>query len=188
MRVPRKVTNDNGDRNITGWIARRTTSAALLATAVMVLTGATCKRKMRQIPQYRRELWTAEADENLDRIYQGLARLWKRSKDKATFQFPSAGPSPAQVPCGARPHKPDPAVWQGNGWKTIGFSIAKPFRYRYQVIASGKGPKAAFTIRVNGDLDCDGTYSTFELMGSIDSHGRLTDLGGKKFDEAKATE
>ena len=177
-----------GKKKSTAWIARRTTTAALLAGALLVLTGATCKRKMRQIPQYRRELWTAEADENLDRIYQGLANLWKRASNKAEFQFPSAGPTPAQVPCGSRPHKPDPALWKTSEWKAIGFSIDKPFRYRYQVITSGKGPKAAFTIRVNGDLDCDGTYSTFELQGAIDKHGRLSDLGGKKFDEAKATE
>ena len=177
-----------GTKQNVGWIARGTTMAALLASAVVVLTGATCKRKMRQIPQYRRELWTAEADENLDRIYQGLANLWKRASDKDNFRFPSAGPTPAQVPCGSRPRKPEGTLWQTEGWKAIGFSIDKPFRYRYQVIASGRGPKAAFTIRVNGDLDCDGTYSTFELMGAIDKNGRLTDLGGKKFDEAKATE
>ncbi len=170
------------------WIVRKTTIAAFLAASTLMLTGATCKRKMRKIPQYRRELWTAEADENLDRIYQGLARLWNKTKDKSSFQFPSAGPTPSQVPCGTSPHKPDPNLWSDPGWKAVGFSIDKPFRYRYQIIASGKGPTAAFTIRVHGDLDCDGTYSTFELMGAVDKNGHLTDLGGKKFDEAKATE
>ncbi len=166
----------------------KSTRVALVAAALFVFSGAVCKRKMRKIPEYRRELWTAEADENLDRIYQGLARLWNRAKDKEHFQFPSAGPTPTQVPCGTKPHAPDPKLWETPGWKAIGFSLTAPFRYQYQVISQGRGRKARFLIRVRGDLDCDGDYSLFELRGAIDARGRVTDLGGKQFDEDRATE
>ncbi len=162
--------------------------AALLVAVSIVLTGAMCKRKMRKIPEYRRELWTAEADENLDRIYQGLVRLWNRAKDKDNFRFPSAGPTPPQVPCGTKPHPPDPKLWDAPGWKAIGFSLEEPFRYQYQVVSQGQGRRARFRIRVRGDLDCDGDYSLFELRGAIDAKGRVTDLGGKQFDEDRATE
>jgi len=161
---------------------------ALLLALIIPMLGATCSRKMKKMPEYRRQLWTAEVDENLDRIYQALVYQWKHSKDKDNFQFPSAGPTPARVPCGTKPHPASATLWHSAGWKQLGFTIKKPFRYQYRILTSGKGKTAAFTIRAYGDLDCDGQYATYELMGGINAKGQVHDFGGKKFDEAKATE
>lgn len=160
---------------------------AALAVSVLALGGATCKRKMKKLEQYHRELWTAEVDGNLDRIYQALERLWLQAKDKNEFVFPVAGPTPPRVPCGTRPHRADPSLWQDQGWKKMGFSINKKFRYQYRVLSFGKGANAGFTIRAFGDLDCDGDYATYELLGAI-KQGKLHDFGGKRFDEQRATE
>lgn len=158
-----------------------------LAGLSLSLLGATCKRKMKKIDQYHRELWTAEADENLDRINQGLKTLWQKTKNKASFQFPAAGPTPSQVVCGTRPQKPTASMWKG-AWAKIGFSINKPFRYQYQIISSGRGKEAKFTIRAHGNLDCDDEHSTYELLGAIDAKGRVHNFDGKRFDEEKAAE
>jgi hypothetical protein len=170
-------------------ISRRRIAALLALSALsLCMVGATCKRKMKKIDEYQRELWTAEADENLDRINQALIQQWKQANDKKSFTFPSAGPTPSQVPCGTRPEHPKAKLWEGNSWEKLGFSITKPFRYQYRVISSGKGKDAKFTIRAYGDLDCDGTWATYELWGAINKKGRVHNFGGKRFDEQNAAE
>ncbi len=149
--------------------------------------GLSACPKMKKRSEYNAMLWTAEVNENVERIYQGLARHRARAKDKAGYRFPSAGPTPAHVPCGKRPHPPDPKLWQAEGWRALGFSIGEKFRYQYQVISVGVGPKARFVIRAHADLDCDGIYSTYERKGTIGSRGKLVD-GLLDWDKAKELE
>lgn len=143
--------------------------------------------KMKKRQEYNAMLWTAEVNENIERIYQALARHRARAKDKAGYRFPSAGPTPAHIPCGRKPHAPDAGLWQSAGWKELGFSIGEKFRYQYRIISSGTGPKARFTIRAHADLDCDGVYSTYERNGTIDAGGKLKD-GLLSWDKAKEIE
>lgn len=181
----------NVDREPRGrWtgVVRRFVPMLMTALMALGLSGARCKRKMKKLDQYRRELWTAEANENLERIYQAMQNLWRVSKDKENFVFPSAGPTPPRVPCGRRPHKPDATLWADPGWKRIGFAVKDEFRYQYQILSSGKGAQAKFTVRLHGDLDCDGDYSTYYLHGGIDKKGQVHDFGGIQFDEQRAAE
>lgn len=143
--------------------------------------------KMKKRQEYNAMLWTAEVNENIERIYQGLTRHRARAKDKDSYRFPSDGPTPAHIPCGKKPHAPDAKLWQSVGWKELGFSIGEKFRYQYRIISTGTGLKARFTIRAHADLDCDGVYSTYERSGTIDATGRLID-GLLDWDKAKEIE
>jgi len=143
--------------------------------------------KMKKRQEYNAMLWTAEVNENIERIYQLLSRHRARAKDKAGYRFPSAGPTPAHIPCGKTPHAPDAKLWHTAGWKDLGFSIGEKFRYQYRIISSGTGPSAQFTIRAHADLDCDGVYSTYERTGTIDAKGKLKD-GLLNWDKAKEIE
>ena len=49
----------------------------------------------------------------------------------------------------------------------------EPHYYMYTYEASGLDNNAVFTARAVGDLDCDGVYSTFELVGRVSSDGRF---------------
>ena len=131
-------------------------------------------------------LWTMEVNDNVERIYQSLERHYKRAKDKGSYRFPAAGPTPVHIPCGKRPHAASAKLWSG-GWKDIGFSISEEFRYQYRIISGGSGPKAGFTIRAHSDLDCDGVYSTYERTGKLDAKGKLVD-GLLTWDKAKELE
>jgi hypothetical protein len=141
---------------------------------------------MKKRQEYNAMLWTMEANDNIERIFQALERHYRRAKDKASYRFPSAGLTPAHVPCGKTPHLPDPKLWEG-GWKELGFAINDRFRYRYQILSTGVGPEAAFTIRAHGDLNCDGVHSTYERKGSLDGKGGLKD-GQLQWDKAKELE
>lgn len=155
----------------------------LLALCVMALPSCP---KMKKRQEYDAMLWTMEVNDNVERIYQALERHQRAAKDKATYRFPAAGPTPAHVPCGKTPHQKDDQLWTG-AWSELGFSIGESFRYRYQIISSGEGPTAAFTIRVHGDLDCDGVHSTYERQGTVDKKGRLKD-GLLTWDKSKELE
>ncbi|MCA9557124.1 MAG: hypothetical protein H6704_30175 [Myxococcales bacterium] len=48
-----------------------------------------------------------------------------------------------------------------------------PDRFVYAFVADGHGVGARFTARAHGDLDCDGTLSTFERVGWFDDKGDL---------------
>lgn len=161
-------------------------SRVAVLVGLLALALSACP-KMKKRQEYNAMLWTAEVNENIERIYQGLARHRARAKDKASYRFPSAGPTPAHIPCGKKPHRADDKLWQSAGWKAVGFTIGEKFRYQYQIISSGTGPKARFTIRAHADLDCDGVYSTYERSGTIDSKGKLID-GLLNWDKAKEIE
>jgi hypothetical protein len=48
------------------------------------------------------------------------------------------------------------------------------YRYEYEVAADGR----SFSARALGDLDCDGVYSTFEMVGDVAPDGTVTGASG----------
>jgi type IV pilus assembly protein PilA len=98
----------------------------------------------------------------------------------------SATPVPAAPPTG-RKYQPDPgadfeATVQGandatNGWKCLKFEVSSPIYYQYGYQKDGRtgfsssspDPGAnGFEAAAQGDLDGDGTFSTFARGGTID--------------------
>jgi len=166
-------------------VIRALAFTALLALLVGLSLGGCPKMKKRA--EYNAMLWTAEVNENIERIFQGLSNHYRRAKEKTAYRFPAAGPTPAHIPCGRKPHVADAKLWHTPGWKGIGFSINEKFRYQYQVISTGQGSGAKFVIRAHADLDCDGVYSTYERTGTIDPKGKIKD-GLLSWDKAKEIE
>jgi type IV pilus assembly protein PilA len=52
------------------------------------------------------------------------------------------------------------------GWPCLKFSISDPQRYMYTYVGV-PGPAGSFVAMANGDLDGDGTMSTFSLRGAV---------------------
>ena len=72
---------------------------------------------------------------------------------------------------------PMPAKWTHPTWVALKFSVDVPHHYWYQFISSGTDNAATFTARAEGNLDCDSTYSLFELYGSISLSGEVAGSG-----------
>jgi hypothetical protein len=75
-------------------------------------------------------------------------------------QLPDSDWTPAGSAC-AQPKQrfaADPALWQAEPWKTLGFSVDTFSHYQVRVTRNAQG----FLVEARGDLDCDGQMSHFQ--------------------------
>ena len=66
-------------------------------------------------------------------------------------------------------YQSDPGEWNAAGWNCLKFSMSDPqyFQYQYLVPVAGGADGANFDAQAHGDLDGDGTPSTFALAGLV---------------------
>lgn len=83
---------------------------------------------------------------------------------------PSAPLTPSEVPRGVR--RADPAgAWDHPTWVALGFrpfADDVPHAYAFELDTSLGPTRSTFRAAAHGDLDGDGTTSTFEIRGSAD--------------------
>lgn len=132
--------------------------------------------------KYTRKSKTVEATEALDKIGGGARAYyvtdhWDRNGNLMPKRFPPSVPmTPTKIPgCNK---KLTPAItWSSRGWDPLYFALTEPHYYSYSFQSSGTGAASVYTARAHGDLDCDGTLSTFEIRGSVDSDGSVSKIG-----------
>jgi type IV pilus assembly protein PilA len=61
------------------------------------------------------------------------------------------------------------------GWRCLGFEMTTPHYYQYEYISDGNATTVGTTIQAAayGDLNGDGTPSTFQLLGALDAAKNL---------------
>ena len=137
---------------------------------------------MYALARYVRHGKTAEAIESVNRLANGAADFYNRSDaTQPTGASPQAVHAMRHFPPSARvPVPEDPlavrgkryqsngADWSGSPWKDLGFSIVQPQCYQYSYEASGAGSSAKASITAQGDLDGDGSRSTYSLTVAPD--------------------
>lgn len=132
--------------------------------------------------KYTRRSKTSEATMNLRRLYDASLTYYAdehsaRGGQIVPRQFPQTVASTPNAPAcqnGAEfKIAPDPAHWVSPSWAALQFSIDDPSYFQYDYVAQGIAAEAAFTAGAHGDLDCDGAFSTFERVGSIDAANNL---------------
>lgn len=108
------------------------------------------------------------------RQFAEMERVEEGAVQPAGFPKTSAGPTPPLGSCCKQGGKckPDLTQWEASPWRELLFSIegSHYFSYQYKVEPDGK----KFTALAFGDLDCDGTYSTFSTSGEIGANGVVT--------------
>jgi hypothetical protein len=89
------------------------------------------------------------------------------------------GKTPRVVPCGTdvRWDEAEMAAWQ-----ELGYAPASSMRYSLEVghpksFGRREPPEVVLMVRAEGDLDCDGTLSRYELVMQLDEDGKLVRLG-----------
>jgi len=144
--------------------------------------------------KYIRRAKAAEAHMNVARIFAGAQAYLHAKHADATGKVvscqlpPSVGWTPSQPPCriGQSKYVSTKATWQAQTWKDVHFILEARHYYQYRLTTTGTGVGATVVVEARGDLDCDGTYSSFRLKGTVGkaalgnrSNGcRLTATGG----------
>ncbi len=135
--------------------------------------------------KYMRKAKTSEAIDMLDKIYKGGAdyystpRVSENLGSKLDCQFPSTqGITPVEGNCcesgGIDSNNDDrcdanPEVWSEATWSALKFQITEEHYFVYSFYNNDETESAAqFTANAHADLDCDGTFSTFQRYGKGD--------------------
>lgn len=153
----------------------------VLSIAGMVLAVA--------VPTFVEKLETskaAEASQQLATLFRGSAAYFAvarpTSDGKTAYCLPAAaGPAPL-LP------SPDPVIVDFTAadtpgldtWRALEFAPKEPLRYRYTFLPRGPAcmvdepfPLPTLTLRAEGDLDGDGTFSRFERRARLRARGEL---------------
>lgn len=105
---------------------------------------------------------TKQVEANLQRLYSSARSYYLLHKRLP----PGAGPTPRLGQCCASGGRCriSAGLWRiAQAWTELGFAVKEPHAYSYSFVPSPNG----FTVRANGDVDCDGEYSTFEMTGTF---------------------
>jgi hypothetical protein len=110
---------------------------------------------------YMKKSKASEAELQLKRVEKNLKMLYA---ENAGFPQGQAGPTPEPGSCCSGPnHKcaPDPSLWVGVGvWDDLDFQPTEPHVYSYSYRSE---TSERVVVEAIGDLDCDGTTSTYTL-------------------------
>jgi hypothetical protein len=120
------------------------------------------------VPAFFRNLSASKLSEPID----GLDRLVTSAVAYAAghsqeISFPPSAPlTPAQVPRGVRAVDP-PEAWEHLTWRSLNFRFTEPhaFSFKFDSELDPATQTMRFTASAQGDLDGDGTLSTFEVRG-----------------------
>ena len=130
--------------------------------------------------RYMRKARTSEAPENIKKIFDGAKTYFENGPYSSStgtvlpHRFPASTQLTPTTKCcsqaGQRCRNTS-STWSdppdGATWTKLGFELMDPHYFQYQLLESGEGNAAMFTVGAYADLDCDGTYSTFERTGTV---------------------
>jgi hypothetical protein len=141
--------------------------------------GSSTRRASPAYQLYMRRAKTGEAPQNLRRMFDSSVLYFQRDHsvrdgDAVPHQFPdSITLTPGDDFCQGRSNadrwKPSASYWRSPTWEALNFTLADPHLYAYQYVAIGDEESATFTARAIGDLNCNGTFSTFERIAKVDA-------------------
>lgn len=120
--------------------------------------------------RYERAEKAAEARTHVTAIARAVVAHWD-AQPRARRRLIGAIPrTPPLTP--SRERLRDPAgTWDAVPWQALGFRLDAPHYYVYDVQSDGR---TTFTVRAQGDLDGDGTLSTYAITGHVGRDGNIT--------------
>lgn len=120
------------------------------------------------VPAFFRDLQASKLSEPVNGLRTILANAVAYADGRPQdISFPPSAPqTPAEVPRGIQVTEPENA-WEHLTWKSLRFRIDGPhaFAFRYDSTFDPATQIMRFTATAHGDLDGDGTVSTFEVGG-----------------------
>ncbi|MFO0624296.1 MAG: prepilin-type N-terminal cleavage/methylation domain-containing protein [Polyangiales bacterium] len=129
---------------------------------VVVILGILAAVAIPAFTRYVKRSKTSEATGNLAKIYQGEVSYYQASAERqSTATFINATANPSGAPSSGK-YAANVAAWNQPGWREIGFTLDTGSYYQY----TATGATDSFTATAVGNLDGDGTNSTFSRVGA----------------------
>jgi hypothetical protein len=115
-----------------------------------------------------------EASMNLRQLFDSAVSYYEPH-----HEFPhSVSLSPAVSCCDqGGTCKPDPSAFADESWAALSFSLDDPHLFQYELVASGTGGGAKFTVRAVGDPGCTGHKMIFQRSGHVNDDGSVASEG-----------
>ncbi len=139
---------------------------------VVVILGILAAVAIPAFTRYIKRSKTSEASGNIAKIYQGQVTYFARSAERGSAQFVSdTTATPTAAPNDAK-YIGNVLGWQTAQWNDVGFSLDSAHYYQYRTTGTGMGIASAFTAQAVGNIDGDGTNSTFSRTALV-SNGEI---------------
>ncbi|MFO7177270.1 MAG: type II secretion system protein [Pseudomonadota bacterium] len=149
---------------------------------VVAIVGILAALAVYGVSKYVKNAKTAEARDALGRMAKDAVAAFQKEAMSSTAVLtlgetasilhrlcPSADAVPTEVPKAAKVQT-SPSDW-GGGWSCLKFSMNEPQYFQYQytsdAAADGTTQGTTFSCIARGDLDGDGTQSTFTILGAV---------------------
>ena len=133
---------------------------------VVVILGILAAVAIPAFTRYVKRSKTSEATGNITKIYQGQLTYYQAALERGTATYINASSAlPTASPSAAK-YAANVSIWAADAnWTAIGFSLDAAHYYQY----ISPGGTSDFTSHAVGNLDGDGTYSSFSRTGAITS-------------------
>ncbi len=140
------------------------------------VTKADRERTRAGIRNYVGKSKALEVRQNLDKLKVGAevyygADFYSKQGKVLPKAFPAGrtGWTPAKTCCKQPGSKcaVNAKTWKAAPWSKLHFSISDPHLYQYRYRARGKGKNSSVVLEARGDLDCDGKFSSYKLVGRV---------------------
>jgi prepilin-type N-terminal cleavage/methylation domain-containing protein len=149
---------------------------------VVAIIGILAAVAIPAFSKYIKRSKTAEAANHLNKMWAGSVTFFETDHVDATGaalakQFPAtvANVPGGECACQATGKCPGGgAEWQHASWVALSFSIPDQFLYKPKYTSAGTGSASTFTAEATGDLDCNGTVSSFKRLGAVDANGDVS--------------
>jgi prepilin-type N-terminal cleavage/methylation domain-containing protein len=155
---------------------------------VVAIIGILAAIAIPAFSRYVKKSRTAEASGHLNKMWSGSVAYYEADHaDTAGVlkpkQFPGAtGPQEATCCGGAGDKCPGSSTVYDNAvWVALNFNIPDPHHFRPVFDSAATGTASVFTAKANGDLDCDGTMSTFQRQGKVNASSGDVEAAGAAY-------
>lgn len=131
---------------------------------VLMLQGMLAAIAIPSFIKYTRKAKSVEALQQLDKIKAGARAHLAQQEGAARFPVAHTDWVPA-TPCCEQPRQRcvgNAAAWSGEPWSTLHI-MGESGYYQYRYRSDGNEMIA----EARGDLDCDGTFSSYRLVGEL---------------------